>query len=257
MNHTLRHERDPADSRLDAYMDGVLTGAESSAFENRLVGDPELRAELLRHRRIEDALRQYFAVRVPSAKRVMARLQTASEPGRAARPIGPVAKSVSRRLAVAAVLALGVIGVWRIWGFFQPKPPGEYPHRVQKPMHKAYWDKVASGFAPDWVCKTDEEFASTFERRFGQPLLLASVPEGISAVGLAYPNTITPRTIALLARVHGEEVVVFVDRLRADPGQSLPQGSGLNLHRRRVGKLVLYELSRLDRPFLLELFYQP
>ena len=76
-------------------------------------------------------------------------------------------------------------------------------------------------------------------------------------MGLAYPNTITPRTIALLARVHSEEVVVFVDRVRADPGQSLPQGSGLNLHRRRVGKLVLYELSRLDRPFLLDLFYQP
>ena len=81
--------------------------------------------------------------------------------------------SMPRRFAVAAVLALGVLGVWRIWDFFQPKPPGEYPHRVRKPMHAAYWDKVASGFAPDWVCKTDEEFASTFERRLGQPLLLA------------------------------------------------------------------------------------
>ena len=61
-----------------------------------------------------------------------------------------------------------------------------------------------------------------------------------------------------MARVHGQPVIVFVDRIRAErEQQQLPPNSELHLYRREVGKLVLYELSPLDRPYVLDSFYIP
>ncbi len=107
------------------------------------------------------------------------------------------------------------------------------------------------------MCENDEEFADSFFKSYRQRLLLAQLPDRVSALGLAYCNSITLKTTYLLATVEGEPVIVFVDRGDRDAGQTLSSGSDLHLYSRHVGSLVLYELSPLDQPRLLDHFYDP
>ena len=86
---------------------------------------------------------------------------------------------------------------------------------------------------------------------------MGQAPVGVNAVGLSYCNSITPRTLILLAKVKDRPVLVFVDRLDKDEGQSLPPGSALKLFSRTVDELVLYELTPLAEPHLLGLFRRP
>jgi hypothetical protein len=258
MSQTVREAHDSANGGLDAYLDGLLGAADRDDFERRLEREPDLRAQVKYQQLIDHALRQCYAP--PQPDRVLAEIdaaRTTIRTGMRDRACVPTYFGMPRRLAVAAMLALGAVAVWRVWSFSRPAPSAKYPQRARKPMHITYRDMIENGFKPDWVCKTDEEFATAFRRRLGQPLLLAGLPDGISTVGLSYPNTITHRTIALLGKVRDHEVLVFVDRVRYDKGQSVPATSGLNLYRRQIGALVLYELSRLPEPHLLDLFYTP
>ncbi len=163
-----------------------------------------------------------------------------------------------RRLAAAAAIAGGLIGGWlivdasgRLGGRRGYEPP---PWRS---FETVYRDEIAAGFQPRWVCETDEEFATTFGDRFGQRLLLAPLTDEIQAVGLSYAHTLTPRTIHLLARVQGQPVLVFVDQPGRGGAAAMTQAGGLSLHRRRLGRLVLYELSPFGEPLLLGRFYDP
>jgi len=60
---------------------------------------------------------------------------------------------------------------------------------------------------------------------------------------------------ALMATVDGEHSVVLVDRLISDKPLEVRPGSGLNLFRREMGTLVLYEITPLPGPRLLDLAY--
>ena len=121
-----------------------------------------------------------------------------------------------------------------------------------------YADSVANDMEPEWTCDTESEFADSIRSHFGQAAVIPfELPEGVAALGLAYCNSISRRTVYLLAEVNDEPVVVFIDRVEADPGQMVDETSGLNLFNRRLGLLVLYELSPLEKPALLQLFYDP
>jgi hypothetical protein len=119
-----------------------------------------------------------------------------------------------------------------------------------------YGDTVAAGFEPAWVCADDREFALTFKSLHHQGLLLADPPPQIETLGLLYCNSITHRTIGVLFRVDGKPVIVFVDQVERDAVQPRPF-VGLNVFRRQIGRLVLYELSPLAEPSVLPLFYDP
>ena len=98
---------------------------------------------------------------------------------------------------------------------------------------------------------------STFRKRFRQALLLGDVPADVTPIGLAYGHSLSERTVYLLARVRGDPVIAFVDDTPNDKATDLPSSGPLHLFRRDVGRLTIYELSPLDRPFLLDLFYDP
>jgi hypothetical protein len=98
---------------------------------------------------------------------------------------------------------------------------------------------------------------TAFCRRLGQALLLLPPPPGVAWAGLDYCNSISPRTMFVLAWVKGEKVIVFADQAESDKGQTLPLESGLHLFRRHVGNLVLYECTPLDQPLVLDQFYIP
>jgi hypothetical protein len=57
--------------------------------------------------------------------------------------------------------------------------------------------------------------------------------------------------------INGQKVIVFIDRASADTTPQKLGNPALNLFRREVGTLVLYELTPLDRSYVLDLFYDP
>ncbi len=165
---------------------------------------------------------------------------------------------VFRRLAAAAAVAACVVGVWLIdQSLRQPasSPQGGYTPESWRSLETAYNDWLADGFEAMWVCADDREFADTFRATYHQGLLLGALPQGTTALGLSYCTSISSRTTCLLATVDGIPVVVFVDRVEVDHPQ--PQPEGLFLHRRRIDKLVLYELSPLEQPAVLQWFSNP
>ena len=57
----------------------------------------------------------------------------------------------------------------------------------------------------------------------------------------------------MLARVDGVPVMVFVDRTSADTDPKLDQGRvGLHLFRKELGSLVLYEVTPLGEPRVMD-----
>jgi len=244
--------RDDRDRLLEAHLDGDFAPAAQDAFESRLEHDAELRARLAVQGRVDAALRRKFAA--PAPPNVRAWLKQAAAGG-AARPRGAFGRLLTiRKLAWAAGIILAVGGgLYLRQRLAQPLEPDRYAFRD---LEAVYRDEIRSGFKPAWVCENDQQFAASVWQSFGQPLLLRAAP-GVEAVGWSYSNSISPRTMQLLARTDGTPVVVFVDSASNDRGQSLPSRSGLHLYHRTVGHLVLYELTPLCEPRVMDLFYVP
>jgi hypothetical protein len=147
-------------------------------------------------------------------------------------------------LAAAAAVVLGVSGaVWYAFG------------RVDRGPEGLYGRLAAANFTPDWRCSTDEEFADFQRYRLGAAFLVRA-DAAVALIGWSYAReTLSPQGEALMATVDGEHSVVLVDRLIHDKPLKARPGSGLNLFRREMGTLVLYEITPLSKPRLLDLTY--
>ena len=247
------------DATLDDYLDGLLDEEATSRFEERIEADRDLQAELKRQTAVNDALQRMYTPPPGVEQRVAEAVRKAA----AATPV-PIARAKAvpfyqRRWAIAALLALGVVGAWRLVGVIQQSlvDRDEYGPRPWTSVETYYRDAVERGFEPEWVCKDDDEFADTFKYRLRQPLLVAATTGPVVGLGLGYANCLTPRTVTYLVRVQGKPVVVFVDKLIKDTHPELPPNSGLNIFRKELDQLVLYEVSPLAEPHVLELFFIP
>jgi hypothetical protein len=248
--------RQPEDL-LDAYVDGLLDDDERVAFENELHRRPALRDEVERQERIDGSLREAFSP--PSTERLRALINLADRGEEDMSPRAFRFPAPLRHVALAASLLLAVAGLWMIQSVVAPSSTGPDPYAVQahRTIQQVYDDERTSGFEPDWVCENDQEFRSAFAMRFRQPLLLRALPEDIAAVGLSYSNTISTDTIYLLARVGNERVLVFVDKLERVETAPTVDDPSLRVHRRVVDDLVLYEVSPLAEPSVIEYFFNP
>ncbi|MCH8212041.1 MAG: hypothetical protein IIB99_11815 [Planctomycetes bacterium] len=245
------------DTRLDAYLDGGMTPDERAAYQREIESDETVHDQVELQQDIDKSLRRLFAP--PSADRVTAGIAEVRQSKSHKLPT-PATKrgggAVPRRLAAAAAIVAGIFGGWLIWNAVGPTGSGGYGE--WRSFEIVYADSVANDMEPEWTCDTESEFADSIRSHFGQAAVIPfELPDGIAALGLAYCNSISRRTVYLLAEVNDEPVVVFIDRVEADPGQTVDETSGLNLFNRRLGLLVLYELSPLEKPALLQLFYDP
>jgi hypothetical protein len=246
--------RDKA-SLLDLYLDELLKPAESLRFEEQLRDDPLLRSQAELQRRIDAAIVRAWAAPAAPALR-----QQDAPPGNPRgkrtfpRPLQARWLMRSLRAAIAALLLIGVGSVWVWIGSSGEADP--YAGLPWRSMEMFYRIETQKGFEPMWACDTDQRFASTFHSALGQAMRLRPLPQGVRMLGLSYSHTLSPRTVCMLARANGTPVVVFADRLERDTPPVLSAESGLRAHRRAVGALVLYEVSPLESPRLLDFLEQ-
>ncbi len=242
---------------INAHADGLLDEKQRHTFEQAKTKNAAIRAELNCQTKLDDSLRRAFAP--PPADAVLARI-TGSK--KTAPPSAPGQTRISpwiwRMAMVAAVLVLSVGGWWG-WLMWQDKEAPIIQQKadlVKQSVQEVYDSLVAAGFKPRWVCKDEKDFVSTFLMKLGQGLVFEAAPAGVSMVGLSYADCLSASGVVFLADVQGNNVIVIVDRLGNDTKPKLPDGSKLHLFRRRVGKLVLYEVSPLDKKSLLDYFHK-
>lgn len=172
----------------------------------------------------------------------------------------------SRWLAVAALLAIGTVAVWRMWSFLGPQPEDPYGVTEWRSMATVYHDVARTGFRAARTGRTNARLARLIERRFDEPVSFRESNDSVGPIGIGFCNTITEKTACLIARVATNEsaketervgVLVFVDRADASAARALPRGSDLHVFERTIGRLAFYEVSPLDRPHILDRLYSP
>lgn len=244
---------------LDAFLDGTLPPREHARMLRRLAAEPRLRAERERQASLDASLTRLFS---PPAPLTPPAEESPSPPRRAAPRTAPRQRQRLRLAAMAAIIVIGFgYAGWTLTDFvlsnsiFGTQAPYA-PRASQDPTTfvAAYHAIVGGGFQPDWVCQTDAQFADAFRRQLGQPMLFHPDPPAVVMTGLSYRWVLSPNTLVFLGTVRGTQALVFADRAERDQSYTLPADSGLHLFRKQIGALVLYELTPLNEPVLLNHF---
>lgn len=242
----------PAAADLDAYVDGHLSGAARAAFESRLADDPALAARLDFQRQLERALRGLFVAPafpgVPAnghptpLPRHAASAAAASTAGRFA------ARWLRREVVLGGLFATAAVAIAVITWFAQFAPAGS-----RLTFETVYRQSVASGTGGCGGAHDGANLESVCQLSVGRALRLKSVPAGVEVLGVSEARVLSARTVVLRAKVDGAEVLVFADRAKNDDDDAGARpANGLRTFRRQMGDVVLYEVTPLAAPRLLD-----
>jgi hypothetical protein len=244
----------PSDRRRESTLEAVLDGLQEGLDRDAVAKAAQQFPDGVRHaelqRQIDNRLRELFQADHKASARITGMLPVA----RASQGSGAdVRPATSRRhwlaacAALAASLAIAFIGLRAI------KTDSRAPRFVARPLADVYRDLVADGFEPYYECREADRFADTFQRRQGQPLQLLPLPAGAVMLGLSYPGGLSRDTTAMLCRVEGQPVAVFVDRLAADGSFALEQTDAkVHVFRSERDGLVFYEVGPLEAPRVMQ-----
>lgn len=246
--------------RLEAYLDGLMSVEQAAEFQRIVAGDPLLQQEIELQQGIDNSLGRLFEAPAAPPCDILALAQQQPAPTdqqvvaeRASAEPQPARTKNNARMWMI-VIAASIAWVFAGVKLYDASTDDGYQEVA---LADIYEQCVDDGFQPKWVCDDDREFAETFLKRQGQPLLLKADSKNLM-VGLAYLKGVSAKTTTMLAKVDGEPVLVFVDKLSRDTEPAKPSwGSGLNLYRQELDGLVLYELSPLDESRVLSSFYIP
>jgi hypothetical protein len=229
--------------KINEHLDGLPDDGSRSSLESKMAEDSEFRKEVELQNRVAQSLRSEY--QAPDAQRAWRNVQAAAE------KVVPKKKVDWRRspwVAVAAMLILS-LAMWRVWVVVDPLGHNKRKPRVYT-FAQAYEQIKEDGYKPTWECKTEEEFVSFFHLNLRENAAVRGLPPNMQALGLSNLNVFSERSLVLLGRVDGKDVLVFIDRLENDKPQETP--AGLHSHRRVDGSLVFYEFSVLDKPVLMQ-----
>jgi hypothetical protein len=237
------------DDRLEAYLDGLLESAERAEFEESLADNRSLRAEAELQAKIDATLIRTFRAKAPADSHVAGLL--ASAPSTTDADAAPL--RWARLGWAAAGLAAAAAVAWAILGNPLADRSGDGPQFAARPLSDVYREALANGFEPAYVCSEAERFADTFARRQGTPLKLLALPVGVKMLGLAYPGGLSRDTTAMLCRVEGKPVMLFVDRLSADQPLALEHcDKSVRVFRSEREGLVFYEVTPHEKARVLD-----
>ena len=237
-----------SDSQFEAFLDGQLPEAESLEVRQALASDSLRTEQAALQAEIDTSLRRQFSPPPPDADWLAGlegQVQSAND--------GSSQTTSHRYRPVLWGIAAAIIWMAVLYQVFGPRDDATIAF-VQRPLVDIYHETVDQGFQPYWDCRNDaERFAETFFARQGRRLQLESLPAGREMVGLSYLAGLSRQTTAMLARVDGQPVLVFVDRLEND--RSVPPAdpaSDLQQFRKEYAGLVLYEVTPLDKAEFLD-----
>ncbi len=244
---------------LDRYLDGLLDAGDRLAFERTLADRPDLARQVETQHAVDAALVRTLRVPPASGLRPIAERAIAATADRAARDAQGRHRLpfTGAPLRVAAAIVLLVAGSLMTWNATRPARRGSgYGPLPRMTLVEVYAAELDAGFRPRVVCRDAAEFSLWFEDRFDQGLAL-DPPEDRTALGLGYSNSITPKSIHVLAAADNARILLFVDRADRDR-RGAPAGTDeLHVFRREVGALVVYELTPLDEARFLPHFRVP
>ncbi len=191
-------------------------------------------------RQIDDVLRRAFA---PPATDALARHLPAA-PRRL-----PWQRIMGLAVATAAILMVALFLVARERG------KATDPMALPAMFVAAYHDAVTRGFGTSNCCDGDCDLQARCRRLFATALRLED-SDGVELCG-AYCGLPAGGAAAMLARAGEEPLCVFVlPRARAGDVRTGVY-DGLRIHRREVGTLSVFEVSRLADPRVLPHLYVP
>jgi hypothetical protein len=253
---------------IEQFIDGTLTGEELAFMEQCIENDAQVREQIELQSRIDDSLRRICTVEKIAMPAIPADREQHDatpapipfrDPQTIASDLQQIAQSSSSRaespwkrwgiLAMAAALLLTFAGLYR--SYWDAKVPD---FRIMEPV--AMYDRlVGMGFTPAVVCKTEPEFARLVREKLGSTLVATATP-GIEVLGWGYQDDydgspISPKTMMLLTRVDGTNVLVLMDEESRDRTLRVPEGSSMKIFRREIGPLVTYEVTPLAEPRVL------
>ena len=240
------------EQELDAYLDGLLEPAAREAFEQRLRADPKLEREVQQFAELDKSVKRAFPPEQASDAQVEAVLALGLNSPQKVVP--SKLPSRSHRLTVrAALVGLAATVAWMLVVRQIGDDAVEAPYFEPKPVSLVYQEVLDNGFEPYYECRDDQRFADTFLRRQGKALNLATLPQGSHMLGLSYAGGLSRDTTAMLCRVDGQPVMVFVDQLKNDSPLAL-QHDASKAHVYRVARdgLVFYEVTPFDKPRVIE-----
>jgi anti-sigma factor RsiW len=240
---------DVPDAQFEAYLDGLLTGEKRAAVEAMLQAEPARRRQAELQRRIDAGLQRMFRVEAPVNGRLAVHLMQ----GAATRPMARATSSPARLWWAAAAVATAAALAWVLAGAPLDRGRVEEPLFAARPLADVYRETAADGFEPYYECREADRFAETFERRQGVPLKLLPLAQGAQMLGLSYPGGLSRDTTAMLCRVDGKPVMVFVDRASADQANAMQHADAtVRVFREERDGLVFYEVTPLERPRVVD-----
>lgn len=252
---------------LDAYLDGLLSGPDRQAFEARLAQDPALRAEADAQRRLDGALRSLFVVPVPpplppihvNGKPPLPGPGAGASGGAAAGAAGVAGLLGKGPLLLALLLALfgGAFTWWYLAG-------GHFWSRTKPDLslENAYRQLQSDGFAPETQVTSESELSRVIVERLQsriqlRRLNLRPAPPGVQWLGIAGHCGLPFGGAIVMSKVDGRDVLLMVGPSYGNGTQSVPSWSKLHLFRKEVGPLVVWEVTPLKQPRLLDLVSLP
>ena len=240
---------DERDRMIDEYCDGLMSDSDRASMESRMAADAGLQQAVRLQRDIDASMRRAFVPPDPDA--ILARA-VAAVPERPELVAHPWRRRMAIGFGIAAMIAGAVVSGATVMELIRgERTPGYAATGPWRSLATVYEDTVQAGFEPQWVCKDEREFARTFWKKLGKGILLAKLRPGVQAVGISYCHSLSRTTVMILAKVDGKEVLVFVD-WRSRDRTPQPAIDGLYLHRAELANLVVYELSPLAEPQLLD-----
>ena len=251
----------PPEARLDEYLDGLLNPAERAEFETFLAIRPDLAAVVQLQQSVDRSLERLFTAPAADLSAsgsassgtdgVLATIGPDAPPGVSARP-GPAKRRKSSNwwpISLAASLAIAATV------FFLSRSPGEDSEVISPST--LYSRLETTGFSPAFECTTEKAFADLVSNRLGAALFVPATTAGVLVLGWAYGDNyngspLGPNTLILLAKVDQNNVMVLMDREKFDRRLTLPARSNLQLFRREMNGVVMYEITPLSSPRILD-----
>lgn len=248
----------PERDLLELYLDGLLGAAEAREFEHNLSDHPEWQRAIGLQRRINMRITREFVPEDRSQRILDAIRELAPAAMRAGGRSQSWLKRLRRPALVAACLAMIAVGGWQTWVFLAPQPKfdvyGPMPWRT---IAEVYQHSVKGRFKPAWKCEDNEQFANFVSERFGQPLVLATLPAGVEALGWSYSNSLSTKSAHILCKSGETRFLVFVDRTENVQEKAVVVPPDSKMFRREIGALSAIEITPIDRPTLIDFLQQP